>query len=151
MAQALRREGVAQHRMQPPPRGAELRHVDRGHDGAVGSQRHPSVDRHADRGIDPRAGTPQAFEQRRMDAEPGAPPGQRAGGPLDHDDVPAGSQQHAADEQPAERAADDERARHPAHHRPLGPSPAPREREGPGPKGREGEGRIEVTTALSGL
>lgn len=99
---ALLWEDGREHRVEPRPGRAELRHADFTGDAAIPVESGTAADRYADAAIDMGAGGEQPLQHGRMHAETGAATLEPALAPLDDGHVPARSQQVAAGEQPAE-------------------------------------------------
>ena len=108
---ALARQRVAQRVIEPPPaaHGAHGRPLQ--HDAAVAVEADDVLDLDAHRVVEIDAGAVQNFDELRMRAEADAAARQLLGIALEHDDVPADAAHQVRGDQPAERAADHQRAR----------------------------------------
>ena len=127
-ANALFREGVVQHVVEPGPGRAELWHGKLGGDAAVARESHSPRNRDADGAIDPSAGGEKPFQHRRVNSEARASSLEFADRPFDYRHVATRAEQHVAREKPAQRAADDDGAGHFTHSQRLSRSPGPADR-----------------------
>jgi hypothetical protein len=114
----LGRKDILQQPVDASPRRHHLRQVAGPRDAAVARERDPAPDPHADRLVERRAGARERAHELGMGGEPGAAAGERFARLLVHVDPPARPQEQVGGEQPAERAADHQRAF--AHRLPLG-------------------------------
>jgi hypothetical protein len=111
-ANALFRESVVQHVVEPGPGRTELGHLKLGGDAAVARERYSRRNRDADGAIDPSAGGEKPFQHRRVNPEARAASLEFADRPFDDRHVATRAEQHVTREKPAQRAADDDGAGH---------------------------------------
>ena len=113
-----RGEGVQQQLVQPAPGGQALPHRQRAQHRAVAAEGDAARDVDADAVTGRDADARQRVEEVGVGDDAGAAAGQRLRGLLEDLDIPAPALQQVGGEESAQRAADDQRARHRGFRRP---------------------------------
>jgi hypothetical protein len=111
-ADAFLGESGGQHRVEPSPRGTELRHANFPGNAAVAGEGGAATDGDADAAVDLGTRGQQSLQHRGVYAEAGTPSLEPSLAPLDDDHVPPRAQEGVAREEATEGTADHDRAPH---------------------------------------